>query len=121
MSQLSKQKLDIGSILTNDINLITTTVTQGTSITTGVTLRSPGGIISTQSASAGTHGTHTFTASHPSVTVDKIVLSNIIGYTGTGSPSVRLQTTQGSFNVTITNNHINNSLNAPLRIAYTIL
>jgi hypothetical protein len=121
MSQQSKQSLDIGSIRTNDINLNTTTITQATNITTAVTLSAPCGIIVTQSATAGTHGTHSFTVSHPSVTVDKIVLTNIIGYTGTGSPTVRLQTTQGSFDVTIANNHINSSLNAPLRIAYTIL
>ena len=121
MSQLSKQSLDVGSIRTNDINLITSSVTQSTSITTGVTLSAPCGIINTQLASAGTYGTHTFTASHPSVSVNKIILTNIIGYSGTGSPSVRLQSTQGSFNVIITNNHINNSLNAPLNIAYTIL
>ena len=121
MSQLSNQSLDIGSIRTNDINLNTTTTTQGTNITTAVTLSTPSGVIVTQSATAGTHGTHTFTANHPSVTVDKVILTNIIGYSGTGSPTVRLQSTQGSFNVTITNNHINSSLNAPLRIAYTIL
>lgn len=126
MGQSSKNVFRFGALVTeelvvDDINVVSTNVTQPTSITTAVTLTAPFGIITTQAANAATHGTHTFTANHPSVTANKVVHATIVGYSGTGSPSVRVSTTTGSFNVTIANNHINNPLNAALKIAYSIL
>lgn len=126
MSQSSKNAVRFGAVVTNDvrtsdINVVSTNVTQATSIATAVTLTAPFGIITTQAANAATHGTHTFTANHPSVTANTIVHATIVGYSGAGSPSVRVSTTTGSFDVTIANNHINNPLNAALRIAYSIL
>ncbi len=109
-----------GSITAKDINIISTNVTQATSITTAVTLTAPFGIITTQAASAAADATHTFTASHPNVTANKVVHATIVGYSGAGLPSVRVSTTSGSFSVIIQNHHSSVALNAALKIAYSI-
>jgi hypothetical protein len=96
-------------------------VTQTTSITTAVTLPSSAGIITTVAASTGTSGSSTFTASHPDITASNVVLTSIVGYTGTGLPTVRLNTTSGSMSVTIQNTSVVAPLNAALRISYVIL
>lgn len=121
-SQAAFRKHYFGSINTNDIDLSSGNITQLTSITTAVTLPSTSGIITTVSATTATNGSSIFTASHPSVTVNKVVLANIVGYTGTqGSPSVRLSTASGSFSVIIQNHNDTAPLNGSLRIAYCIL
>lgn len=119
-SQSSKISYEFGSITANDINVNSGSVSQATSITTAVNLTAPFGIITTQSATAAADSTHTFTANHPSVTTSKVVHATIVGYAGTGLPSVRVSTASGSFSVIIQNHHSSAALNAPLKIAYSI-
>jgi hypothetical protein len=120
-SQASKTRHYFGSVVANDIDLYSQNVTQITSITTPVTLSAHSGIITTVTANTATNGNSTFTANHPSVTADKVVLATIVGYSGNGAPSIRLSTTTGSFNVIIQNHNDIAALNAPLRISYCIL
>jgi hypothetical protein len=110
-----------GFVATPQIILDAGAVTQTTSITTAVTLPSSAGIITTVAASTGTSGSSTFTASHPDITASNVVLASIVGYTGTGLPTVRLNTTEGSMSVTIQNTSVSAPLNAALRISYLIL
>lgn len=98
-------------------------VTQGTSITSGVTLDSQCGSIRTVSAGTGAQNVQSFTVTNSKITVDSIVLANIIGYTGsTGLPHVYIDDiTSGSFKTIIQNCSTSASLNGALTIGYTSL
>lgn len=102
------------------------TVTQATSITTGVTLNKPAGVITTQSASAAADAAHTFTVTNSFVATDSVILANICDYAGTiatnGNPNVIVDNiTAGTFDIIITNTHGTNALSGALKIAFTIL
>lgn len=98
-------------------------VTQITSITSGVTLDSQCGSIRTVSAGTGAQSVQSFTVTNSKITVDSIVLANIIGYTGsTGLPHVYVDDiTSGSFKTIIQNCSTSASLNGALSIGYTSL
>jgi hypothetical protein len=96
-------------------------VTQGTSMTTGVTLPAPLGVIRTVSSTLATNANISFTASHLSINMDSIIFASITGYTGQGQPSIRVSSqTEGSCVITLENN-LAAVLNAPVTIAYQIL
>ena len=129
------QKVEVGALIANNIvqspllsvdkiNANSSIVTQGSNISTAVTL-SPtygSGIIITQNATATTGANHTFTANHSAVSENSVILTNILGYAGTGTPHVRLNAvTTGSFNVVIANSNYGAALNNSLKIGYTIL
>jgi len=98
-------------------------VTQITSITSGVTLDSQCGSIRTVSTGTGAQSVQSFTVTNSNITVDSIVLANIIGYTGsTGLPHVYIDDiTSGSFKTIIQNCSTSASLNGALSIGYISL
>ena len=98
-------------------------VTQITSITSGVTLYSQCGSIRTVSAGTGAQSVQSFTVTNSNITVDSIVLANIIGYAGsTGLPHVYIDDiTSGSFKTIIQNCSTSASLNGALNIGYISL
>lgn len=104
----------------------TGTVTQATSITTGVTLNRRAGTIVTQSASAAADAAHTFTVTNSTVTAASSILVSITNYAGTigtnGNPQIIVDNkTAGTFDVIITNGHGTNALSGALHISFWVL
>ena len=123
MSQSSKLKYDFGSLNANIITIDKSTVTQLTSNTTAVNITTQAGIITTQSMTTPSNSALQFTVNHPDVTVNSVVLANIMNYAGTtGLPNLYIDNpTTGSFVSTIQNHHTSGSLNGAIKIAYFIL
>ena len=123
MSQSSKLKYDFGSLNANIITIDKSTVTQLTSNTSSVTVTTQAGIITTQSMTTPSNSALQFTVNHPDVTVNSVVLANIMNYAGTtGLPNLYIDNpTTGSFVSTIQNHHTSGSLNGVIKIAYFIL
>ena len=129
------QGFEVGALIANNIvqspllsvdkiNVNSSIVTQGSNISTAVTLSSTygSGIIVTKNATATTGANNVFTANHSAVSENSIILTNILGYSGAGTPHVRLNdVTTGSFNVIIANSNYGAALNNSLKIGYTIL
>lgn len=100
------------------------TVTQLTSITTGVALEYPAGEIATVSlttAASTTAGTFTVTDSY--VKADSLVLANIVDYTGTtGFPAILIDdVVAGSFKITVRNLDTAAALNGVVTIGFAIM
>ena len=104
------------------------TVSQLTSITTGVTLDNLIGVVTTQAATAGAAGAtpNTFTVSNSLVKASSVVVADIVDYGGViatnGNPFVIVDAvTNGSFNIIVSNAHGTNALNGTLKIAFQVL
>jgi predicted lipoprotein len=124
MSKSSRTTKFAGLLNTNTLILRDkSSITQGTAITSGVTLNSQCGAIRTVSAATGAQSAQSFTVTNSDITVDSIVLANIIGYTGsTGLPHVYVDDiTSGSFKTVIQNCSTSASLNGALNIGYMSL
>lgn len=105
----------------NRLQLDKSTVTQGTSITTAVTCNAAAGVITTQTASAGSDGSHSFTVNNSYVKLSSVVVVSICNYAGAGLPIVRTNSiSDGSFTITISNPS-GTSLNASMRIAFIVV
>lgn len=101
-------------------------VTQGTSITTGVTANGSAGIITTVSSTLAAETTAEFTVTNSSVSASSVVLVSVADYSGTygtnGIPVVSVDTIgAGSFKVDLTNTHGTNALNGIVKIAYLVV
>lgn len=107
----------------NELSISKSSITQGTAITSGVTINTPAGFISTVSSTLVTHGSVSFAVTNGYVDASSLVLANVVNYAGTnGTPSVIVEdVTQGSFNITLRNSHVNNPLNGVVKIGYTVL
>ena len=95
----------------NQIRVNRGSIAQVTSITSGVTLNSPAGTISTISSGTllVTNGSSSFSVLNSCVHSDSIILSNIIGFSGTGQPAARINNvTTGSFSVVLRNIDVTN-------------
>ena len=123
LEKLSVGILNIsGTTTLNDLSLTKTTVTQGTSITSGVSSSSPAGFVYTfTTGTIATSGSATFTVSNDLVNSNSLVTSSLVHYPGTGIPIVNTNNiTSGSFDVTITNADSVNDVSGSLKIGYTI-
>lgn len=103
------------------------TVTQITSITTGVTISAKKGIITTVAATAGAAGAtpNVFTVTNSSATAASFITASIMDYAGTiatnGNPVVIVDNRiAGAFDLVISNLHGTNALNGVLQIGYEI-
>ena len=129
MSKSASTSKSFGTVNTNTINVdkISYTskaaITQSTSLTSGVTINSPVGTITTISTSLATQGSLSFTCTNSAVDASKYVMANIIGYTGSsGTPSVIVDDiTKGSFLVNVRNSHQTGDLNGSLKLAFLVL
>ena len=82
------------------------TVTQLTSATTGVTLNSNAGAITTFTLSAAANGAHTFVVTNNNATPNSIILVNMLASGGAGIPVASVSArTSGTFSITIDNAH----------------
>lgn len=97
------------------------TVTQATSITTGVTLSKVTGQITTVASTLAAGAEATFTVTNTTVVAtDTIVLSTT--YAGGGTPLVYCQkVAAGSFDISITNLHATAALDAALTINFAVV
>lgn len=123
MSQSSRVKYDFGSLNLNNFSIDKSSVTQVTSNTTAVSITTQAGIITTQTMTTPSNEARQFTVNHPDVTVDSVILANIMNYAGTtGLPNLYIDNpTTGSFLATVQNHHTSGSLNGVVKIAYFIL
>ena len=98
-------------------------VTQATSLTSGVTLNSPVGSITTISTSLATSGNLAFVCTNACVKVGDYVFANIIDYAGSnGTPSVIVDNiTRGSFAINVRNSHPTAPLNGAIKIGFFIV
>lgn len=105
-----------------ELSVSKSTVSQATAITSGVTLNSPAGVITSVSSTLATSGNATFNVVNSFVNTNSIVLASVINYSGSdGIPSVNVGAiTQGSFNVTLRNTHKDQALNGIVKIGYNI-
>ena len=102
------------------------TVTQLTSITTGVTINSTSGVITTVSASTAANASDTFTVTNNNVTTSSVILVALQDYSGTfstnGIPLINADNVSaGSFDVVISNAHGTNALSGTLGISFIIV
>ncbi len=97
-------------------------VTQITSITTAVTLNNRQGIITTVSSILAPDSYTGFTLNNSNITTSSLIVVSIVGYTGTGIPSVIVQTLfAGQAVIKITNSHATEALSQPLNIGFQVL
>jgi hypothetical protein len=100
-------------------------VTQITTITTGVTINSSRGVITTVSAATAGAAVSSFTVTNSAVAATSTVIANVQGYSGTyttnGLPVVTVGTVAaGSFVVNIINAHASNALAGTLNIGFIV-
>lgn len=101
------------------------TEAQATNITTAVTLNAPSGVITTQTATAASGATQTFTVNNTVCFATSVVIVDLHQYSGTyltnGTPYVRVTTVaDGSFNISVINIHGTNALNGTLVIHFLV-
>jgi hypothetical protein len=107
-------------------NFVKTTVTQGTSITTGVTASAPAGVITTFSAAIAAQASAEFTVTNTFVSASSVVLANIVDYAGTdstnGIPVVKVDSIGStSFKIVISNAHSTNALSGVLKVGFIVV
>jgi hypothetical protein len=100
-------------------------VTQTGSITTGVTINSNAGVITTVSATTAGGAKSTFTVTNSSVEAGSIVIAGVQNYAGTygtnGIPVVTVNNVvAGAFDVNIVNVHDSNALAGVLQIGFSV-
>ena len=110
----------------NSIRLTSkSSITQGTSLTTAVTLDSPCGFVTTFNTSGAlltTLGSAAFTVNNVHVRSDSIVHSNIVDFNGAGIPNMRIGSiVDGSFSINLRNVDWINPLTGTIKIGFSIL
>jgi hypothetical protein len=128
MSQSRNTSHQFGSIhvvntsTLNKIRLTRSSAAQATSITTGVTLNSAAGLITTfTGGNVSTSGNVYFPVSNTDVKADSIILTNVVSYTS-GIPHVVVDSVaEGSFTIYLYNLSNDSSISHPVTIGYTVL
>lgn len=96
------------------------TVTQGTSITTGVTLNTPSGVITTVSSTLASLAEATFTVTNSTVKPGSVILLST-EYIGNGHADAGVATIgTGTFDITVANQGAV-ALNAVIKVHYMII
>lgn len=98
------------------------TVTQGTSVTTAVTINGEKGVITTLTQSAAAAAEVVFTVNNSSVRADSLVLATIqYPEASTGYPTMHIaDVAAGSFKVIIRNSHAADALNGIAKIHFRV-
>lgn len=124
------QKLNVSSLsVSHKLNVAEvdfstkSTITQGTSLTAGVTIDTSAGIVFTHtSGSLATLGSLSFTVSNSLVQSDSIVLSSIVSSPTGGIPVISTHSiTTGSFAVNLKNADAVLPISGRVKIAYVIV
>ncbi len=111
-----------GDITPDSVTFATkVTVTQLTSITTGVTADGSAGIITTVAAATVADASDTFTVTNSSVTTTSVVVAVVSDYAGASLPNVRVNNVvAGAFDVVIQNAGAA-ALDQPLEISFIVM
>lgn len=97
------------------------TVTQITSLSTGVTLNNRTGAITTVSATLAAGAADAFIVTNSTVGANDAVICHVATYAGTGTPIAVVQTVAGgSFTIRIENQHTADALNAVIVIRFMV-
>lgn len=114
--------VNTGDITPDSVTFATkATVTQETSITTGVTADGSAGIITTFLPATAADASDTFTVSNASVTTTSVVVAVISDYTGASLPTVRVgNVAAGSFDIVVQNTGAA-ALDQPLEISFIVM
>lgn len=129
MSHSSKTSQSFGAVTVaqttnlNTVRLTRASASQGTSLTSGVTLNSPAGSVFTfTTGTLATAASTLFTVTNSAVRADSLVLGSIQHYNGAGAPVARFTNiTQGSFGVHVTNTDLTNAVSGSLRVGFAVL
>lgn len=113
------------NITTSGLQVSKATVSQSGAITSGCTINSPAGVITTVNTTLATGGSARFTVSNSGVRPSSVVLANVINYSGgatQGNVHSRINgVTQGSFSVVLTNTDAVNALNGTVKLGYLVI
>jgi hypothetical protein len=98
------------------------TVTQGTSVTTAVTINGQKGVITTFAQTAAAAGEVVFTVNNSSVKADSLVLATLeYPEASTGYPTMHIaDVAAGSFKVILRNSHASAALNSAADIHFRV-
>lgn len=115
--------LDTGS---GGISFPKATVTQLTSLTTGVTVNSTAGVITTVTATLAPNATASFVVTNNRVAATSVVVAGVQTYSGTfgtnGIPTVAVSAVvAGSFTATLANSHGTAALDGTVDISFLVL
>lgn len=102
------------------------TVTQATSITTGVAVEGSGGVITTVSSTLAAVTSTGFTVTNSAVTAASVISATLVNYSGTlitnGVPVITVSgITSGAFDIKITNVHASNALSGVMKISFIVV
>lgn len=100
------------------------TVTQATSPTTGVTVNTNAGVISTFASTLAAGGTEVFSVANSKVDANSVILVNVVDYTGSaGVPIVQIDggAGAGTFNIVVRNIHGTAALDGSLAISFLVV
>lgn len=110
-----------GTANITDLILDGATVTQATSITTGVILNKISGVITTVASTLAAQGSAVFTVTCSEAETTSRILVNV-EYAGAGIPVVTISAVAaGSFDVKLYNAHGANAFNAALKIHFLVI
>ncbi len=130
MSQSSKVTLKLGglqvlnNLTLNDISVSKATVTQVTSITSGVTINSSAGFINTfTGGSLSTSGNTSFIVTNSDVLTDSLVLCNVVKNAPAGNAVLTVNNiTTGSFTLRLSNVDTVNAISGgSVKLAFAVL
>ncbi len=112
----------IGTLNTDSTIIAKGTVTQLTSITTGITLNKAAGVITTVSSTLAAGTNAAFTVSNSLVTANSVILLTVDDSATAGIAKLNVQeVTSGSFRINVTNIHGTNAFNNTLNIHYIVM
>lgn len=114
--------ITIGGVAINNGGIVLTkgTVTQITSITTGVTVNEPSGKITTVSSTLAANASAQFTVTNSFCTATSVIVTNTSS-SGTGKPHAKVvSTSAGSFVVQLENGDASVALNAAVVISFIV-
>lgn len=95
-----------GEKIGNFVNVATATVTQATNRTTGVTINSLSGQITTNNASLAAEAAAVFVVTNNNAFADDVVVVSIVSGTNGGNTAVSISAVAaGSFSIQVTNNN----------------
>lgn len=105
-----------------DIDYTKGTVTQGTSVTTAVTVDASAGVITSFAATTAAGSSFTFTVNNSKVTADSVILLQPINAgTGTAHASITAAPSAGSFSVKVSNIHASAAFNSVIVLHFAVL
>lgn len=120
VSNIGKLTFPTGGNSGIDLGATASSITQLTSITTGVTLNAQAGTIVTVSTTLGANASATFTVTNSKIAAGNLIFLTRQGYTGsTGTVNLSASNiVNGAFDIIVKNSHYATALNGIITIAF---